>query len=67
MFLNNIKILSLPKLKNMKWYVGLIILVSLLIAYLLWERSVKKPINQPTPDPKPESQVDIIEVEVEKK
>ena len=51
----------------MKWYIGLIILVSLLIAYLLWERSVKSRLINQLQTQSLQRQVDTMEVEVEKK
>ena len=51
----------------MKWYIGLIILVSLLIAYLLWERSVKNRLINQLQTQSLKKQVEIKEVEVEKK
>ena len=51
----------------MKWYIGLIILVSLLIAYLLWERSVKSRLINQLQTQSLQRQVDTLEVEVEKK
>ena len=51
----------------MKWYIGLIILVSLLIAYLLWERSVKNRLINQLQTQSLQRQVDTLEVEVEKK
>ena len=51
----------------MKWYVGLAILVSLLITYLLWQNWIKNQlINQLTTN-QLRVQVDTLEVEVEQK
>ena len=57
----------MPKLKSMKWYVGLIILVSLLIAYLLWERSVKNRLINQLQTQSLQRQVDTLQIETEKR
>lgn len=59
----------MPKLKSMKWNFTntLLILVSLLIAYLLWERSVKSRLINQLQTQSLQRQVDTLEVEVEKK
>lgn len=57
----------MPKLKNMKWYVGLIILVFLLIAFLLWQNWTKNQLIQDLQITNQRKVVDTLEVEVEKK
>lgn len=57
----------MPKIKNMKWYVGLAILVSLLITYLLWQNWAKNQLINQLQTQSIKKQVEIKEVEVEKK
>lgn len=57
----------MPKIKNMKWYVGLAILVSLLITYLLWQNWTKNQLISQLQTQSLKKQVDTLEVEVEKK
>lgn len=57
----------MPKLKNMKRYVGLAILVSLLITYLLWQNWTKNQLINQLQTQNLKKQVEIKEVEVEKK
>lgn len=57
----------MPKLKNMKWYVGLAILVSLLITYLLWQNWTKNQLINKLQTQSQRKQVEIKEIEVEKK
>ena len=59
----------MPELKSMKWNFTntLLILVFLLIAYLLWERSVKNRLINKLQTQSLRRQVDTLEVEVEKK
>lgn len=61
------KLVSLPKLKNMKWYVGLAILVSLLITYILWQNWTKNQLINQFQTQSLKKQVDTMEIEVEKK
>ena len=51
----------------MKWYVGLAILVSLLITYLLWQNWTKNQLINQLQTQSLKKQVDTLEVEVEKK
>ena len=57
----------MPKLKSMKWYVGLAILVSLLITYLLWQNWTKNQLINQLQTQRLKRQVDTLQVETEKR